>query len=186
MGNNLIGHKVKLNQLNETGIALGYSSEFSEESKYTVSLDSSSKICRVTENRISSIEKVHNKVLYKRLLRDIDSPDILTKRYSSELICDFIEFESSSINFGLLKSGIETIISALEKEKDPDIGLKLAESIFEFIWLEKLVEEEMTNLIIRLAKLNSDHTYSYLDDEDYMSIPEVKSYIEGKDKEWIN
>jgi len=184
MDKNLIGHKVKLNDLNETGLALGYSSEFNEEWKYTVSLDPSSKIHRVTEDKITSIEKIDNDLFYKRLLRDIQSSDLFTKKYSSELICDFIEFESDSIAFELLKDSIETIISVLKTEKDPNVGQKLAESIFEFIWLEELIETEVTNLLKRLANLNSDWTYSYLDDEDYMIIPEVKSYIERKKEEW--
>ncbi|MEO8235455.1 MAG: hypothetical protein ABI549_08585 [Flavobacterium sp.] len=63
-------------------------------------------------------------------------------------------------------------------KKNSDVGYKLGETIFEFLWLEKLTKLEEKDIIEKLVNLKTQWIFpSYLEDEDFINISGVKEYI---------
>ena len=69
-------------------------------------------------------------------------------------------------------------------EDNWNVGQKLGESIYEFICLQKIDKTTELALIKKLALLDKDFLYSYLDDEEYLEVKEVNDYINDKTKWW--
>lgn len=180
----LTGYKVRVTDSSKFGIVLEVSKENGEDWKYSVSHDSDEIISRLLPENIQPIEKIEDIIFFKRLLRDLNSSDRQTRICSSVILCNYVEDNNSLIHFYELYEGMRIILERLKIEKDPDVGYKLSESIFEIIWLEKLDEKKETELLIEIAQINSDWTLSYLDNEDYIKIQEVKEYVESKKKEY--
>ncbi|KAA9345794.1 hypothetical protein [Adhaeribacter soli] len=181
-----VSQRVVLVTTKETGITLSSSKMLSENwvEKFTVSLDDSEKIERVRISDVLIKEKVSVQDYFKRLIRDIQSPDERTREYASEVLCNFIEFNSAGFDLNLLKSGVESIVKQLRTEKNSDVELKLAEGLFEFVWYGQLQMEEEISLLERLTEIDSFHIWNYMNDEDYMKISKVKQYIEMNKNKW--
>lgn len=61
-------------------------------------------------------------------------------------------------------------------------GKKLSEGVFEFIYLQKLDKKSEFELIKKLATLDKDYLHTYLDDEEYLKIEEVRNFVFNKNK----
>ena len=181
---NYTGQKAILNSTLEEGIVLQEINENNGGWKVQFSFENKNLIKRFDFNEITVVEKVKDELLLERLTRNINSENLETQIWSSEILCYFIEEYGNVIGKVELEKAIELMTNKLKEENEYDIEQKLAEGIFEFLCLEKIDRKEEEKLIITLAKLNKDCLYSYLDDEDYLKIEEVKKFIERKQAEY--
>ena len=177
-------HKAKLNSTSEEGIILEEINENNTGWKAQLSLDNKVLIKRVHLNEITILEKVKDEFILERLTRDINSEDLNTQLWSSEILCNFIENYGNSIDIQKLEKSISVIIDKLSLENEYEIEQKLAELIFEYLWLERIDKKAEEEFIIKLAKLNKDCLYCYLDDEEYLLLEEVKEFIDRKNIEY--
>jgi hypothetical protein len=181
---NYAGHKAILNSSSEEGIILQEINENNSGWKLQFSFDNKTLITRFDLNEITIFEKLKDELLLERLTRDINSNDLNTQIWSSEILCYFIEEYGENIEIKILEKAILEMLNELSRENEYDIEQKLAEGIFEFLWLEKIDKYAEEKLIIKLANLNKDCLYCYLDEEEYLKIHEVKEFIERKNIEY--
>jgi hypothetical protein len=181
---NYTGQKAILNSTLENGIILQEINENNTGWKVQFSFEKKNLIKRFDFDEITIVEKVKDELLLKQLIRNINSEDLDTQIWSSEILCYFIEEYGNDIEIVELEKGIELMINKLKVENEYDIEQKIAEGIFEYLCLEKIDRKEEKKLIITLAKLNKDCLYCYLDDDDYLEIEEVKEFIERKQIEY--
>ncbi|MBF4473811.1 hypothetical protein [Flavobacterium sp. HJJ] len=181
---NYTGQKAILNSTSEEGIILQEINENNIGWKVQFSFENKNLIKRFDYNEITIVEKVKDELLLKQLIKNINSEDLDTQFWSSEILCYFVEEYGNDIEMAELAKAIESMINKLKVENEYNIEQKLAEGIFEFLWLEKIDKKEEEKLIITLAKLNKDCFYCYLNDDDYLSITEVKKFIERKQIEY--
>ena len=171
------GLVARLKSTSEQGIVVGEINENNQGWQIQFSFDNKSIVKRLDINEIELTGKINNDNLLLRLARDIFSTDSKTKLWTSEILCYFIEEYGADLKLENLRQTIDKMIELLSKDNDYDIDQKLAEGIFEFIWLNKLDKNEEKRLLIRLAKLNKDVLFCYLDDEDYRKVREVDDFI---------
>jgi len=115
---------------------------------------------------------------FENFMKGLDSDNSQIRLESAESLCWFIENHSDNLNFNYLNQNIQEIINILNRETVSDVGYKLGETIFEFIWLEKLDKINEKEIITKLVNLKTTWIYpSYLDNEDFINIPGVKEYI---------
>ncbi|WP_417887963.1 hypothetical protein [Zunongwangia sp.] len=171
------GLVARLKSTSEQGIVVGEINENNQGWQIQFSFDNKSIVKRLDINEIELTGKIDNDNLLLRLARDIFSTDSKTKLWTSEILCSFIEEYGADLKLENLGQTIDKMIELLSKDNDYDIDQKLAEGIFEFIWLNKLDKKEEKRLLIRLAKLNKDVLFCYLDDEDYRKVREVDDFI---------
>lgn len=114
---------------------------------------------------------------FKRLLRDIQSNDDLTRIYASEILCDFLEFDIENFDLLTLKYGLSKSVDQLNVENNFDVEQKLAEGLFEFIWSNKMSKDETREFLIKLTTTNSIQVSSYLNDDEYLAISEVAKFV---------
>jgi hypothetical protein len=167
MKETFVGHRIKLLNSEKTGITLELSSLSSENmvEKYSVSFDRENIIERITENNISFGEKVSKIDFFERLIKNIQASEEKTREFASEILCDFLEYDIADFDLNILEIGIEKIIGQLKQENNANIEQKLAEAIFEFIWHEKMSNNQKTELLEKLTEINSYSVWSYLGDE---------------------
>ncbi|WP_375561524.1 hypothetical protein ACE193_02915 [Bernardetia sp. OM2101] len=178
-------YSFRVNRNNETGISVQYFDKNITKGSFQISLDSSPQITVIQIEDVTLLEKVTNEEYFKRLLRDIRSQDTYTRDAAAFILSGFIEFSSNTIDFDIIKEGIEIVIAQISVEKQYEIAHYLAASIFEYIWLEKLTSQEERQFIIRLSNIDADNLYGYLNnDDEYLEIPEVQAYIERTEKRW--
>jgi hypothetical protein len=177
-------HKAKLNSTTEEGIILEEINENNTGWKAQFSFDNKPLIIRVNLNEITILEKVKHEFILERLTRDINSKDLNTQVWSSEILCNFIEDYGDSIDIQKLEKSVSEMINKLSFENEYEIEQNLAEGIFEYLWLERIDKKVEEELIIKLAKLNKDCLYCYLDDEEYLLFEEVKEFVERKNIEY--
>lgn len=181
--NAIYSFRIKRN--NETGISVQYFDKSATEGSFQISLDSSPQIVVVQIEGVTLLEKITNEEYFKRLLRDIRSPDTYTRLWAATMLCDFIEFSSDDIDFSIIIEGIEIVVAQIIIEDNSEVAHYLAESIFEYICcLEELSKEEELQFVIRLSSLDSDYLYGYLIHDDYSEISEIQAYIKRTDKRW--
>jgi len=173
-----------IKETSESGIILNERNENNTGWKVQFSFDDKSLVKRFNPDELNIHNKINDNLLLERLIRDINSDDLNTRQWSSEVLCYFIEEVGSELDFNLLKSSVDEMKNSLSVEEDFDVQLKLSEGIFEFIYLQKLDKSSEYNLITKLAALNKDVLYTYLDDEEYLQFDEVKDFIEDKSKWW--
>lgn len=181
---NYTGQKAILNSTLEEGIIVQEINENNTGWKVQFSFENNNLIKRFDFNEITVVEKLNDEILLERLTRNINSEDLDTQIWSSEILCYFIEENGMDIDENSLENAIKEMINKLSVENEYEIEQKLAEGIFEFLWLEKIDKSDEEKLIIKLANLNKDCLYCYLDEEEYMVIQEVKEFIERKDIEY--
>jgi hypothetical protein len=181
---NYTGQKAKLNSTSEEGIILQEINENNTGWKVQFSFENKNLIKRFDFNEITVVEKLNDEILLERLTRNINSEDLDTQIWSSEILCYFIEEYGMDIDKESLENTIKEMVNKLSVENEYEIEQKLAEGIFEFLWLENIDKSDEEKLIIKLAKLNKDCLYCYLDEEEYMAIEEVKEFIERKNTEY--
>ena len=181
---NYAGHKAILNSSSEEGIILQEINENNRGWKLQFSFDNKTLITCFDFNEITIFEKLKDELLLERLIRDISSNNLNTQIWSSEILCYFIEEYGENIELKILEKAILEMVNELSRENEYDIEQKLAEGIFEFLCLEKIDKYAEEKLIIKLASLNKDCLYCYLDEEEYLTIEEVKEFIERKNIEY--
>jgi hypothetical protein len=180
------GNKAKLKATSEEGIILQEINENNTGWKVQFSFDDKTLIKRFNDDEITILEKVqHKETILERLARDINSPDLDTQIWSSEILCYFIEDYGNEIETEKLEKTVSAMFNKLSLENEYDIEQKLAEGIFEFLWLEQIDSKSQENLIIKLAELNKDCLFCYLDDEEYLSLKEVKEFVKRKKRNII-
>ena len=172
-----IRHRFELKNSNQTGVVLFSGKILSEHWKYTVSFDKTNRVERVLLHEVIIKNEVSKTDYFERLILNIQSGEEITRVFASDILCDFIEFNSIDLDLKTLQKGIEIVIKQLKEEKNIDVEQKLIESIFEFIWLEKMSSEEKKDLLILLTKIESTTICGYIDDEEYLKIPEVQNYV---------
>jgi hypothetical protein len=176
--NNNIQGQIALNKItNEKGIVIGEFNENNAGWKVQISLDNESIIQLLNPNDYTLLGYCDNQIFLDRLIRDINSQDLKTRQWTTETLCYYIETTGSDIELQLLSNSINKMINRLAIETDYDVQQKLSEGIFEYIWLEMLNKEEEQDLIIKLAKMDKDTLFCYLDDEAYLQFDEVKQFI---------
>lgn len=120
----------------------------------------------------------YNQIEFENLIADLNSNDLENRIKTSEKICWFVENKSENLDYHQLKNNINKLIDVLKIETNPDVGYKLGESIFEFIWLDKLSKKEVEEIIIKLVNLNTFWIFpSYLENDDYINFSGVKEYL---------
>ena len=181
---NYYGQRAILNSTSEEGIILQEINENNNGWKVQFSFDFKNLIRRFDFSEITIIEKVKDEIILEHLTRDLNSEDINTQIWSSEILCYFIEDCGNDTEKVKLEKTIDTMYHKLKVKNEYCVEQKLAEGIFEFIWLEKIDKIAEEKLIIKLAKLNKDCFYSYLDNEEYLSIDEVREFVERKKTEY--
>ena len=174
-----IRHRFEMKKNNQKGIILSSSKILSENwiEKYTISFDEINKIERIPVDEVVIKNEISKTEFFERLILNIQSEDETTRIFASDILCDFIEFDSMDFDFKKLQKGITIVIQQLKKEKNIDAEHKLTESIFEFIWLEKMSNEEKKDLLIQLVAIDSIKICTYIEDEEYLKIPEVQNYV---------
>ncbi|NOU59636.1 hypothetical protein [Marinifilum caeruleilacunae] len=176
---NHIGKKARDIEHDREGIIVGHSIEHDERNwKVALSIDSESKIVRIDDDKVEIFDTLELDNYYKRLLRDIQSECVLTRRIAAFSICDFHESLDESLIYNMVHDNISTIIEQLHLEKDADTGLKLAESIEEFICMESVQKDEELKLIREIASINERWAYPIVNDIDYKVIAEVQHYLQ--------
>lgn len=167
-----------LKSTSESGLILGEINENNTGWKTQFSIDDKPLIKLVSPSDINITEKVSANDFLFRLIRDINSNDVSTRIIASEILCYYIEFNSFRIDYQLLEKAVEFMIYRLTIKDEFDVEQKLSEGIFEFIWLGKMDKNSEKELIIKLAKLDKDCLFPYLDDEEYLKFDEVKEFID--------
>ncbi|BDD03864.1 hypothetical protein [Aureibacter tunicatorum] len=179
MEKTFIGHKAKLLNPEKEGIILQMNYLNSEKMvpTYNVSLDRDIKIVKTTEDSLSFGEKVPIEMYFNRIIRDIQSEEVLTREYAAETLCNFLEFELKTIDLNLLKSGIQKIIEQIKVENNINTEQKLVEGLFEFIWHKKISKKAEIELLEKLTEIDKYYIWSYLGDE---IMEDIKSYDSEK------
>lgn len=169
---------------NETGLILGESKINNEDLKADFSLDSSIEIERISLHELRIGEVKNHKEVLVRLLRDIKSASEQTRIWASQILCDFVEEVGSELELNVIETSINIVIERISIEDNWDVGQKLGEVVYEFFCLQKIDKKSELSLVTKLALLNKDFLYSYLDDEQYLQIKEVNDFINDKTKWW--
>lgn len=180
----LTGHIAFIKSTNEFGLILGKINENNTGWKVQFSFDTKVLVERLNLSDIVIGEQKGLETILERLVRDINSEDLQTRQWTSEILCYFIEENGSEIDFDTLKSSVPKLVERISLEDDWDVGQKLSEGIFEFIYLQKLDKKSEFELVTKLATLDKDYLHTYLDDEEYLDIKEVKEFITDKTKWW--
>jgi hypothetical protein len=120
----------------------------------------------------------YTKEKFENILENIYSENSEQRLSNAEELCWFVENYYDNLEFELLKKSIYRLIEIIDIEEDPSVGYKLGETIFEFLWLEKLSKIEEELIIQKLVKLKTMWIFpSYLDQEEYLHLTGVKDYI---------
>jgi hypothetical protein len=182
----LTGHIATLKSSQESGLVLGEININNSGWKVQFSFDNKILIERTLPSDLDIKELVNDESMLKRLTRDINSNHLETRQYSSELLCYFIEETGTELDMNSLSYTINVMVDRIAVEENWDVGQKLGEGIYEFICLQKIEKNFELDLIKKLATLDKDFLYSYLNDEEYLKIKEVSDFINDKNKWWNN
>ena len=176
---NKVGVQAELTKTNQKGITLLISKISTEnwKEKYSFSFDDDVKIERISIEDVKLNEEVPKTIFFERLLRDIQSKEDQTRIYASEILCDFLEFDIEDFDLPTLKSGLDKSIDQLKVESNFDVEQKLAEGLFEFIYSNKMTKDEKREFLIKLTSTNSLQVCNYLEDDEFLAIPEVVEYV---------
>jgi hypothetical protein len=142
------------------------------------SFDNQIIINKINEDGITIKDKLSKPLILNRLIRYLNSSDLSTKIWVSEILWLFIEENGEDIDFNFLLNSVNQLITYISQENNYQIGRNIGEAIFEFLWLEKLDKNKENEILITLANLNKDFLFAYLDNEDYMELNEVRLFIE--------
>ena len=179
-----IGHIAIIKSTSESGLILGEINVNNTGWKSQFSYDDKLLIVRLSMEEFTIGELTSDEIILERLSRDIHSDFLQTRQWASEMLCNFIEESGAYIDFEFLKVSINKIVDRLSIEDVDDVGQKLSEGIFESICLQKLEKSAELELVKKLANLDKDYLYTYLDDEEYLGLEEVKEFIFDKSKWW--
>ena len=179
-----IGHIANHKTTNEQGLILGEISFNNTGWKAQFSYDNKIEIDSINLSELNIGELRSDNESLSRLLRDINSTSEQTREWASEILCNFIEEAGADIELDTLQSAVNKMVDRITIEDNWKVGQKLGEGIYEFICLQKIDKTAELELIKKLALLDKDFLYSYLDDEEYLQIKEVNDYINDKTKWW--
>ena len=120
----------------------------------------------------------YTKENFKKLLQILNAKTTENRVLAAEDLCWFVENYHDNLDFNFLVKSIDELIEILTTEQNNEVGFKIGETIFEFIWLEKLDANAEKKVIEKLANLKTQWIFpSYLDQEEYLHLPGVKEYI---------
>lgn len=140
MNKTYIGYKFELLNSNKTGITLSLHSVNNKNSNdhLLLSFDNENKIETLSTEEISIGANISQSEIFNRLVKHIQSTDQRTREIASEMISNFMEFDTENFDNQLLQLGVEMMIDQIIIEENINVEHKLVEGIFEFIWSKKL------------------------------------------------
>lgn len=116
------GHIAIIKSTSESGLILGEINENNTGWKVQFSFDIKVFVERLNLSDVIISELKGLETILERLVRDINSEDLLTRQSASEILCYFIEENGFELDFATLKSFVPKMVERISIEEDWDVG----------------------------------------------------------------